>query len=256
MTQKKKETISIDGKLKDHSCEGTYQQLLDHPLVVALVSRKWNHIGKKFHAANFLLYLIYLSVFTLCVSTTDPPYIRSQSQSDITIYGNTTTDPNVTISPTETTCKNTTTCLNKTTLGNPETKPACNSFKSNRKSMIVDMQYLVIGLSVIMILKEVYQLVRMYGREYFMQKENYVEFAVYISSILFVINFTDCENTDYRANWQWILGTFSILLAWTNVLTYARKTYYLGTYVLMLWTISKTFLTKVLPIVAVLSPHW
>ncbi|XP_053403489.1 transient receptor potential cation channel subfamily A member 1 homolog isoform X2 [Mercenaria mercenaria] len=242
--------LMINGKLTDHSCEGIYQQLLDHPL--ALVSRKWNHIGWKFHAVNVLLYSIYLVVFTVCVSTTVPPYMHSQNQSNVTTYGNATTDPNLTISPAETTCQNTTTCLNKTTLRNPETKVACNSFKSNRKSTTVDVQYLVIGLSVIMILKEVYQLVRMYGCEYFKQKENYVELAVYISFILFVINFTDCENTDYRTTWQWYFGTFSVLLAWTNLLTYARKTCYLGTYVLMLLRISKTFLTRVFPMVAVL----
>ncbi|XP_053390008.1 transient receptor potential cation channel subfamily A member 1 homolog isoform X2 [Mercenaria mercenaria] len=240
-----------------------HHQLLDHPLVKALVRRKWNDIGVKFHVLNLALYMIYLVVLTVCVCTTVPPYINSHPNNLFT-YLNTTVCQNVTLCQNETSCQNgntcknttkcldTTTCLNKTTTEAAVTKMACHSFESQRMSVIVDLQYFVIALSFIMILKEIYQLVRVYGREYFKQKENYVELAVYIFSVLFVVNVTECEHTDYRTEWQWALGTLSVFMAWINLLVFGKKFEHLGIYVMMLWSIIKTFLVNVFPIIAVL----
>ncbi|XP_053404913.1 transient receptor potential cation channel subfamily A member 1 homolog [Mercenaria mercenaria] len=256
--------LMIKGRRTETSNDGIYQQLLDHPLVKALVRRKWNHIGVKFHVLNLALYLIYLAVLTLCVSTTVPPYVHSQSPSNPFTYRNTTACQNVTLCQKETSCQNgnacqnttichdTTTCLNKITTEAAATKMTCHSFESHRKSMIVDLQYFVIALSLIMILKEVYQLVKTYQLEYFKQVENYVELAVYISSVLFVVNVTECEDTDYRTKWQWILGILSVFMAWINLLVFAKKFDRLGIYVMMLGSIIKTFLLNVFPIVAVL----
>ncbi|XP_053391198.1 transient receptor potential cation channel subfamily A member 1 homolog isoform X2 [Mercenaria mercenaria] len=150
--------LMIKGKRTDTANDGIYQQLLDHSLVKALVRRKWNHIGIKFHIMNFALYLIYLAVLTACVSTTVPPYIHSR---------NTTVCQNVILCQKDTSCQNgkackntticneTTTCLNKTAAEAVVTKMTCYSFDSHSNSMIVDMQYLVIALSLIMILIEV-----------------------------------------------------------------------------------------------------
>ncbi|XP_053403290.1 transient receptor potential cation channel subfamily A member 1-like isoform X2 [Mercenaria mercenaria] len=249
--------LMINNRIEEKTRDGIYQQLLDHPLVKALVRRKWNHIGVKFHILNLVWYLIYLAVLTLCVSTTVPPYVHSLRPISPFTYRNTTACQVVTSCEEETTCKsgntckntticqNTTTCLNKTTA-------ECHSLESNHKPMIVYMQYFVIVLSIIMIIKEVYQMVRMYGREYFKQIENYVELAVYISSVLFVVNVTDCENTDYRTNLQWVSGTFSVFMAWINLLTFAKKFDRLGIYVMMLWSIIKTLLLNLFPFVAAL----
>jgi transient receptor potential cation channel subfamily A protein 1 len=56
----------------------------------------------------------------------------------------------------------------------------------------------------------------------------------------------------YLQTWQWVLGTVAIFLAWVNLLAYVEKFGWLGIYVSMLNKITKTFLCKIFPIVAIL----
>ena len=73
--------------------------------------------------------------------------------------------------------------------------------------------------------------------------ENVIEWVCYVTAILFVIDFTDCQNhTGMRLNWQWQVGAVSVTMSWLNLLSNVRKFPFLGIYVVMFSDVLQTFL--------------
>lgn len=62
----------------------TVQNLLGHPLCMALVRYKWNTCGRYVYYFNLLLYLLFLAFLTEFIINTPAPYIAK----DILTYAN------------------------------------------------------------------------------------------------------------------------------------------------------------------------
>ena len=101
------------------------------------------------------------------------------------------------------------------------------------------------------ILKELFQITTA-RLSYFRDYQNAVEWATYVLAIVFVIDFTTCqERTGLRLGWQWQLGAFAVTISWVNLLTNVRKFPFLGIYVLMISDVLKTF-TKVFIVILII----
>ena len=97
--------------------------------------------------------------------------------------------------------------------------------------------------------------------------ENVIEWVCYVTAILFVIDFTECQQqTGLRLGWQWQLGktelyleclcnrelcsndnsfnvgAISVTMSWLNLLSNVRKFPFLGIYVVMFTDVLQTFL--------------
>ena len=73
--------------------------------------------------------------------------------------------------------------------------------------------------------------------------ENVIEFACYVTAILFVLDFTECQKqSGIRLGWQWQIGAISVTLSWLNLLSNVRKFPFLGIYVVMFTDVLQTFL--------------
>ena len=92
------------------------------------------------------------------------------------------------------------------------------------------------------ILKEIFQVTQA-RLSYFRDYQNAIEWITYALSIVFVLDFTACqERTGLRFGWQWQLGAFAVMISWVNLLQNVRKFPFLGIYVLMISDVLKTFI--------------
>ena len=72
--------------------------------------------------------------------------------------------------------------------------------------------------------------------------ENVIEWVCYVTAILFVYDFTPCQDeTGMRLNWQWQVGAISVTMSWLNLLSNVRKLPFLGIYVVMFTDVLQTF---------------
>ena len=55
-----------------------FQDLLSHPVSMALIRHKWNTFGRQAYAATFLNYLLYILFLTVYVIETPAPYSSDQ----------------------------------------------------------------------------------------------------------------------------------------------------------------------------------
>ncbi|XP_060591227.1 uncharacterized protein LOC132746167 [Ruditapes philippinarum] len=250
-----------DNTSKGPGKRDVYRQLVDHPLVKALIEHKWLHIGRKFHIFSLIIYMVFLCSLTTFLIVIDTLYVRFQDSENISTTSNKTGCINSTVCTStyicsySKDCNNTTPCYstssyNVTTTPTTQDLVTCETYGSD--PMITVLQILVIFLGIILAIKEIYHIVMTYGWEYFKQVKNCIKLTTYATSLLFVINLSECKDTAYRETWQWVLGTVAIFLAWVNLLAYVEKFDWLGIYVSMLNKITKTFLCKILPIVAIL----
>lgn len=140
------------------------QDLLTHPLARKLLDLKWNKFGKLLYGFNFFLYIVFLNCLTL--------FIWDQRQN---IYG-------------------------ENTLTNNKTNTNGKNF---RKIHIQEdfhgfVPLLIMAFSSFHLLKEVYQMYLLRFR-YFLDLANFLEWALYLTSIGFTIPFV-FHLDDLRAN--------------------------------------------------------
>ncbi|XP_060576156.1 transient receptor potential cation channel subfamily A member 1 homolog [Ruditapes philippinarum] len=157
-----------DKTSKDPGKKEVYRQLVDHPLVKALIKHKWQHIGKKFHIMSLIIYLIFLGTLTAFVNDIAKLYVRFQDSDTISATSNKTgcilstvcrtTYTCICINSTE--CNSTTSCYNtssynKTTSPTTHKLATCETY--GNYPMITVLQKVVIFLAIILILKEVFK---------------------------------------------------------------------------------------------------
>lgn len=93
------------------------------------------------------------------------------------------------------------------------------------------------GLSVGLIFKKLQARLSYFG------VENVIEWVCYVTAILFVLDFTPCQDKNgIRLSWQWQVGTVSVTLSWLNLLSNVRKFPFLGIYVVMFSDVLQSFL--------------
>lgn len=103
---------------------------------------------------------------------------------------------------------------------------------------------MTIGLACFQILKEFVQAVYL-GRRYLKDIVNWFEFALYLSTFLFMLPFILCQissDVDHQLlkDLKWQAGAISILFAWCNLLLYLKRVPYFGLYVLMFTEVLRT----------------
>ncbi|XP_060590665.1 transient receptor potential cation channel subfamily A member 1 homolog [Ruditapes philippinarum] len=183
-------------------------QLLDHPLVSALLRRKWIRIGLFLSFANFLLYAVFLLLLTGFAIDVRAPYEFNNSPS----YN----------------------------------EVECSEFENDRIPEFARIaQPGIIIVAVVVILIEILEMKQMFSWKvwlYFMEIENWLEWVTCITAIIFVVDINGCDiEFGYKPPFQWICGTISVFFAWTNMLCIIQKFDWLGIYVVMLKRIIKMF---------------
>ncbi|XP_053398040.1 transient receptor potential cation channel subfamily A member 1 homolog [Mercenaria mercenaria] len=187
-------------------------ELLDHPLVSALLKKKWTSIGLIFYLLNVFLYVLYLAMLTGFALYVQAPYKFTETDNLVNkLYFSVSTDV---------------------------TQDRIPPFAAFAK-------YSVIVLTAIELIIEICEMTLIFScnmRSYIMEKENVLQWIAYILSILFVIHPSGSTDTGYRPEWQWSCGTVSVFLAWINLLLLTQKFDWIGIYVVMLFRVGKVFM--------------
>ncbi|XP_065826126.1 transient receptor potential cation channel subfamily A member 1-like isoform X2 [Oscarella lobularis] len=177
------------------------KELLSHPVSNALLTSRWKSYGRVAFGINTILYVFYLVFLTSLICLVPLPV--SPPNGNETLYrasnGSLTTKPEL-----------------------PAYAKAC--------------QYLVIAFAVANIVKEITQIVQMKWK-YFQDFTNYLELALYITTLLFVI-----PMGNVRDLYQYQMGAVAVFLAWMNFLLYLQRFEALGIYIVMFVEVVKTLL--------------
>lgn len=181
--------------------------LLGHPVVTSLLDHKWASYGRGFYYISLLIYLAFLSFFTGFILVNPPPFFAFN-----------------------TTANGTAVIWYETGMERWET-----SFSKTTFFLFGDIgHWIIIGLSCLNLLKEVWQ---MYNeRLRYINWENMLEWCLYILAILAALPLSDATYGDglvLRYDWQWQCGAFGIFFAWMNLILFIQNVPQLGIYVVM-----------------------
>ncbi|XP_060561450.1 transient receptor potential cation channel subfamily A member 1 homolog, partial [Ruditapes philippinarum] len=178
-------------------------ELLDHPLVSALLKRKWISIGLVLNILIVLLYAIFLALLTGFTLDVRAPYQfqRFSVCSDLT-------------------------------------NESISVFASFAKYGVMALASIILLIQIL----DMKQMFSWKVWFYFLEIENVIKWITCITAIIFVANTCGCSDSGYRLQWQWICGTVSVFLAWINMLFIIQKFEWLGIYVVMLYRIIKVFM--------------
>eukprot|EP00094_Tigriopus_californicus_P006606 TCALIF_06362-PA protein Name:"Similar to trpa-1 Transient receptor potential cation channel subfamily A member 1 homolog (Caenorhabditis elegans)" AED:0.12 eAED:0.12 QI:8/0.6/0.31/0.93/1/1/16/267/1355 len=206
--------------------------LLGHPLCMALVRHKWNSFGRYVYYLTLSLYLLFVVFLTDFIINTPAPYSASDLFERKGPGSNYNRSMILKI-------------LNDNYNGGFGSEAACialrDEVKIERRSLALVGKIVILALAAFHILKEMFQLAQ--ARLTYIGVENVLEWACYITAILFVWDFTSChQETGLRYDWQWQVGAFSITMTWLNLLSNVRKFPFLGIYVVMFTDVLQTFL--------------
>ncbi|KAL5009533.1 hypothetical protein ScPMuIL_011838 [Solemya velum] len=184
------------------------EDLLAHPLVTFLLRHKWKSYGRLFYYINFLIYAVFLVFLTAYVVTTEPPWMVTQSLQALGV--------------------NESYCV--------------NSIPHFEQDLVASIgKYVIIALAAWNLLRELLQIYQ--AKLNYMGWENLIEWVTYITALLLVIDFEDCQRiSGYRQEWQWYMGSVAIFLSWIDLVLFIQKFPRFGIYVVMFKDILTTFL--------------
>ncbi|XP_071487930.1 LOW QUALITY PROTEIN: transient receptor potential cation channel subfamily A member 1-like [Diadema antillarum] len=183
-------------------------ELLSHPLSIKYLDMKWKSYGAACHTMFIGIYLFFLAMLTSFVCSTDPtPVVNNTDMGE----KDWTTDPHMS------------------------------------KNVSAVSQYIcTIMLTCFCsfnILKELVQVVQQQWK-YFIDMTNYLEWTLYICTLLYVGPFLKDDGTP-SSHFQWECGAVAIFLAWFNFLLYQQRLGTTGIYVVMFLHILKTLIRVV-----------
>ena len=87
-------------------------------------------------------------------------------------------------------------------------------------------------------------MIEMFSRglfEYWLDLTNLLEWACYVLSVIFVLDFGSSGGLGVKEPWQWECGAVAVWLAWMVLLLFIQKVPIFGIYILMFVTVIKTF---------------
>ncbi|XP_060557142.1 transient receptor potential cation channel subfamily A member 1 homolog, partial [Ruditapes philippinarum] len=180
------------------------KELLDHPLVSALLKRKWISVGLVLNILIVMLYALFLALLTGFTLDVPAPY---QFQQGFSVCSDLTNE-------------------------------SISVFASFAKYGIITLASIILLIEIL----EMKQMFSWNVWFYFLEVENVIEWITCITAIIFVVNSSGCSDSGYRPQWQWTCGTVSVFLAWINMLFIIQKFEWLGIYVVMLYRIIKVFM--------------
>ncbi|CAL1538524.1 unnamed protein product, partial [Lymnaea stagnalis] len=182
------------------------ESLLAHPLVTSLLQYKWNTFGSFFYYLSFFIYCIFLVFLTGYMISSTPPYLFNETDG-INIENN-----------------------NCSLLSQPYQQPLFARIGT----------YVIIVLAAFNMLKELLQIYQ--SKLNYIGLTNLIEWVVYLTAVLLVINYNDCQKeTGYRFEWQWSMGAITLFLAWFELVLLVQKFPRFGIYVVMFTDVLHTF---------------
>ncbi|KAJ8026613.1 Transient receptor potential cation channel subfamily A member 1-like [Holothuria leucospilota] len=191
------------------------ETLVSHPLIITLLSHKWDTFGRKFYYASLFIYLIFLMFFTGFILVNPPPYFVFDTLNNGTIvwYGT-------------------------------GQERFVNGFSRATQVLFGEIgPWMIITFACINLLKE---LLQMYGMQLaYLTWTNLMEWVIYTFAIILALPLSGIEYAEgltLRYDWQWQCGAFGIFLAWLNLVLFLQNMDQLGIYVVMFTDIFKTFL--------------
>ena len=184
------------------------KSLLLHPLSRKLLKLKWRKFGLTVYLVNLILYLKFVCTLSIFVMT---------ERSGIRIPSNHSIRANF--------------------------QPDVFKGKNDMNKIV---PYIISALALGLLAKEMYQLAIQRSR-YFKDPSNYVECAMYVTVIVFLLPYTLAVDyiLDRSPSIFWQIGTIAVFLSFLNLVFFLQTMDYIGLYITMFLEIMKT-LCKVL----------
>ncbi|KAI8752888.1 transient receptor potential cation channel subfamily A member 1 [Biomphalaria glabrata] len=182
------------------------ESLLAHPLATSLLQYKWNKFGSFFYYLSFCIYVVFLVFLTGFMISTEPPFHFDSKDREL-IENNT-----------------------------------CNALgKKYEQPLFARVgTYIILTLAGFNMLKELLQLYQ--AKLNYLGWTNLIEWGIYLSAVLLVINYNDCQGaTGYRLEWQWNMGAITLFLGWFELVLLIQKFPRFGIYVVMFTDVLHTF---------------
>ena len=112
-----------------------------------------------------------------------------------------------------------------------QTKYIQTTHASSSQVFTTAIPALTVAICSVNILKEIIQMI-IQKRRYFTLLNNYLEWTLYISTLVFMLDFLIAENT-ITFTQKWNAGSISVFLTWINLLLFLTRFPYFGVYVEM-----------------------
>lgn len=170
------------------------ESLISHPLTETFLLLRWNFIGRPIFWINLILYAIYIFLFTIFLLERRRP---------VAFFS-----------------------------------PSDNRTESEEKKIFLRNRYLATIPVVITVfislhvLKEIYQIYTQ-KLSYFYHVSNYLDWAAYVTSLLFMVAYLYRSNLYAKTGALWPLGAVAALFMYFNLILYLRRFGTFGIYVSM-----------------------
>ena len=179
---------------------------LSHPLCETLLRQKWLSYGFPIHMLNLCFYLLFIVAFSYFIITF--PACNHHDR----------------------------------TPGNGDESERCpnKNFISFTDSATLTQVLCVWFITVYCLINTILEIVQLLqeGWEYFGDIENYIQWAIYISSLFFALPFLFNQSLHH----QWVVGSIGIFVAYLGLLFLLGRFDLYGIYVIMFGEILKTLL--------------
>eukprot|EP00794_Sanderia_malayensis_P000577 gene577-1237_t len=215
-------TISYDfkyidqspSKRKDHKYSlepGTMalynrEKLLSHKLTRKLIEHKWAKLGRPIYYFTFLVYLF----FVVCVTS----MVVTEREVD-----------------------------RNSELYNAGKEMYMHTLDASISKTFGIIPLLTFFICCFNLIKELIQLI-LQRRKYFSHGVNYLEWGLYISTMIFMLQFMSGANISLKMKWN--AGAIAILLTWIDLLLFLTRFPYFGLYIVMFVEVLKTVLRVLL----------
>jgi hypothetical protein len=199
--------------------EAGQRRLLTHPLCESFLHLKWQKIRKffLFNLCFYAAFVIILSFYVIKIfreECLEMPHMRPE-------FGNKSTED------CSADCRN---------------RSMCNSEQRLAyiwKPKIVVLWYLILTLSIILLLKELFQMLQNF-RGYIKTVENLLQISI-LFCVIFLINLHYPDNDYYLPVWKYHVAAIAIFLAWVELMFLIGRFPSYGLYVQMFIIVLKDF---------------
>ena len=202
--------------------------LLNHPLVLTMMRLKWSTRASYLYYGNLITYVTFVLLLTL--------FTYVVPSCDLTLYDNRTFDK----------------CGTDPGPANWYVDTyGCSSTRCNHGRVIsaVVMAAFIILFAAFRLLFESLQILGGI-KAYFTSLENYIEWFIYVGSIVFVSDVfkirLEVGSCGFENSFIWEVGAFVVLMSWFNLVIFLGKLPHLGIYILMFLHVIATFFRVIL----------
>ncbi|XP_078375252.1 uncharacterized protein LOC144658662 isoform X2 [Oculina patagonica] len=199
------------------------ERLLLHPLTLKFNERKWITLGRFGFLGDFITYFILLILLTIFV-------VEQRGNVDLRPANYTSTQPK----------------RNGSGEADEYFTPKSSDIYKKDSAFAESVPFIIMVFAILHICKEFFQ-IYMERWNYFKDTSNYLDWILYISTILFMAPYVTSLDvldegfsgmSDPRA--LWILGVVAIFACYTNMMLFLRRYRLFGTYISMYTEVTKT----------------